>query len=65
MTKISNSKIFKLCKNLTLISSLSLLALYQTDYLDDIRYLLGGMYRGLRCAKIGTQIAYTYIYVKI
>jgi hypothetical protein len=39
--------------------------LHQTGYIDDARFLLGGVFRGMRCAKTGMQIAYTYVYVKI
>ncbi len=38
-------------------------SLYATGHLEDTYYLLGGFYRGLRCAKAGSQIAYSYLKV--
>ena len=37
--------------------------LYLTGNLDDFKYLMGGMYRGMRCAYVGTKIANNYIRV--
>jgi hypothetical protein len=58
--KIINSKF---TKGLGIVSFGSGLVLYQTGYLEDVRYLIGGIFRGLRCAKVGAQVAYTYVYV--
>lgn len=54
----------KIVKVLGLGSVVSGVALYQTGYLDDVKYLLGGVRRGLRCARAGSQIVYTYMNVK-
>jgi len=43
--------------------SLSSIFFYKTDYLDDAKYLLGGIYRGIRCATVGGAVAYTYFSV--
>lgn len=37
--------------------------LYLTGNLDDARYLVGGLYRGMRCAYVGGKIASNYIQV--
>ena len=36
-----------------------------SDHYDSIYYTLGGIYRGLRCAKAGIQIAASYSNVRI
>lgn len=41
----------------------SVAGLYVTGYLDDAGYLLGGIYRGIRCGVTGTMIATRYLNV--
>jgi hypothetical protein len=53
----------KFSKGFAIASGISLLGLYSTGNLDDAYYLLGGFFRGLRCATAGGQIFYKYIRV--
>jgi hypothetical protein len=60
MKKIFNSKLLKYFAGF----SFALVGgLHITGHLDDARYLMGGMFRGLRCAKVGTQVALNYLNV--
>lgn len=60
MKRILNTKL----KKFGAFSILASLGLYQTGYLEDTYYLLGGMWRGLRCAGVGFQIMNKYVSVK-
>jgi hypothetical protein len=60
MRRLINSKICKFSMFTGAIYS----GLYFTGYSDDALYLLGGLVRGMRCGLAGSQIAYTYLYVK-
>jgi hypothetical protein len=60
MKKIFSSKFIRRSFiSLGLITS----SLYLTGHLEEAYYLVGGFYRGLRCAKAGSQIAYSYMKV--
>jgi hypothetical protein len=39
--------------------------LYATGYLEDVKYLLGGIRRGIRCGVVGSTIALNYLKVFI
>jgi hypothetical protein len=56
------TKFFKFSAGLGLVTTTGL---YLTGNLDDARYLMGGLYRGMRCAYVGGKIANNYIRVII
>ncbi len=62
MSAFLNSKIIK---RVALPLGVVSLGLYTSGYSEDAYYLMGGFYRGLRCAKAGGQIIYSYINVRI
>jgi hypothetical protein len=55
----------KILKRVVLPLGVTGLGLYSTGYLEDAYYLLGGFYRGMRCAKTGGQVIYAYVKVSI
>ena len=60
MKRNSISKFLKASAGFGLVT---ISGLYLTGNLDDARYLMGGLYRGMRCAYVGTKIANKYLKV--